>query len=57
MKILIYGAGPLDSLYAHLLYQAGKDMTILAWNKRYDFIKENGVVLVNEFTEKRRLQE
>ena len=50
MKTLIYGAGPLGSLYAHLLHQAGKDVTILARNKRYDFIKENGVVLVNEFT-------
>jgi 2-dehydropantoate 2-reductase len=50
MKILIYGAGPLGSLYAHRLHQAGKDVAILARNKRYDFIKENGVVLVNEFT-------
>jgi 2-dehydropantoate 2-reductase len=50
MKTLIYGAGPLGSLYAHLLHQAGKDVTLLARNKRYDFLKENGVVLVNEFT-------
>jgi len=50
VKTLIYGAGPLGSLYAHLLHQAGKDVTILARNKRYDFIKENGVVLINEFT-------
>jgi len=50
MKTLIFGAGPLGSLYAHLLHQAGKDVAILARSKRYDFIKENGVVLVNEFT-------
>ena len=50
MKTLIYGAGPLGSLYAHLLHQAGKDVALLARNKRYDFLKENGVVLVNEFT-------
>jgi len=50
MKTLIYGAGPLGSLYAHLLHQAGKEVTVLARNKRYDFIKENGVVLINEFT-------
>lgn len=50
MKTLIYRAGPLGSLYARLLHQAGKDVAILARNKRYDFIKENGVVLVNEFT-------
>ena len=54
MKTLIFGAGPLGSLYAHLLHQAGKDVAILARNKRYDFIKENGVVLVNEFTEEKR---
>jgi 2-dehydropantoate 2-reductase len=53
VKTLIYGAGPLGSLYAHLLHQAGKDVAILARNKRYDFIKENGVVLVNEFTGER----
>jgi len=50
MKTLIFGAGPLGSLYAHLLHQAGEDVAILARNKRYDFIKENGLVLVNEFT-------
>ncbi len=50
MKTLIYGAGPIGSLYAYLLHEAGKDVTILARNKQFDFIKENGVVLINEFT-------
>ena len=50
MKTLIYGAGPIGSLYAYLLHEAGKDVTILARNKQFNFIKENGVVLVNEFT-------
>lgn len=50
MKTLIFGAGPLGSLYAHLLHKAGKDVAILARGNRYDFIKENGIVLVNEFT-------
>jgi 2-dehydropantoate 2-reductase len=53
MKTLIFGAGPIGSLYAYLLHKAGKDVTILARNKHFDFIKENGVVLVNEFTEKK----
>ena len=53
MKTLIFGAGPLGSLYAHLLHQAGKDVAILARSKRYDFIKENGVVLINKFTGKK----
>ncbi len=50
MKTLIYGAGPLGILYTYLLHKAGKDVTILARNKQYDFVKENGIVLVNEYT-------
>jgi ketopantoate reductase len=53
MKILIFGAGPIGSVYANLLHKAGKDVTILARNKQFDFIKENGLVLVNEFTGKK----
>jgi 2-dehydropantoate 2-reductase len=55
MKTLIFGAGPIGSLYAYLLHKAGKDVTILARNKHLDFIKENGVVLVNEFTGKKEV--
>ncbi len=50
MKTLIYGAGPLGSLYAHRLIQAGKDVTILARGQRYDWIQANGLALVNEMT-------
>ena len=50
MKTLIFGAGPLGCLYAHLLSQAGKDVTILARGQRYDFIKANGLIVVNEIT-------
>jgi len=50
MKTLIYGAGPLGILYTYLLHKAGKDVTILARNRQFDFIKKNGVVLVNEYT-------
>lgn len=53
MKTLIFGAGPIGSVYAYLFHKAGKDVTILARNGHFDFIKENGVVLVNEFTGKR----
>ncbi len=55
MKILFFGAGPLGSLYAHRFHQAGKDVTVLARNERYNFIKENGVVLINEYTGKREV--
>jgi len=53
MKTLIFGAGPIGSVFAYLLHKAGKDVTILARNEHFDFIKENGVVLVDEFTGKR----
>ena len=48
MRTLIFGAGPIGSLYAHFLGLAGKDITILARGARYDFIKANGLVLVDE---------
>ncbi|GJM14996.1 MAG: hypothetical protein DHS20C13_03230 [Thermodesulfobacteriota bacterium] len=48
MKTLVFGAGPIGSVYTHLLSQAGKDVTILARGQRYDFIKANGLVLVDE---------
>lgn len=53
MKTLIIGAGPLGSLYAVLMHKAGYDITILARDKHYEFIKNHGVVLVNEFTNER----
>ena len=53
MKILIIGAGPLGSLYACRLYRAGKDVTLLARNEHYRYLKENGVVMIDEFTGER----
>ncbi len=53
MKTLIYGAGTLGCLYAHRFFQAGKDVTLVARGKQHYFIKENGVVVVNELTGER----
>jgi 2-dehydropantoate 2-reductase len=50
MRMLFFGAGPLGSLYAHLLHQNGEDVTVLDRGERYHWIKENGLVLVNEMT-------
>ena len=50
MKTLIYGAGPLGSLYAHRLIQAGNDVTILARGQRYERLKAEGLALVDEMT-------
>jgi len=55
MKTLIYGAGPLGSLYAHRLHQADQDITILARDERYKYIKKHGVVLIDEYTEKKEI--
>ena len=50
MKTLVFGAGPLGCLYAHLLGQAGKDVTILARGQRHDSIRSNSLTMVNEIT-------
>jgi len=45
MKILVYGAGVLGSLYAARFYQCGYDVTLLARSKRHDEINAQGVIL------------
>lgn len=50
MRTLVFGAGPLGSLYAHRLVQAGKDVTLIARGQRYDWIQANGLALVDEMT-------
>ena len=45
MKILVYGAGNLGSLYAAKLKDAGHDVTILARGKRLHSIREHGILL------------
>ena len=50
MRTLFFGAGPLGSFYAHLLHEAGRDVTVLARGERHDWLKEHGVVLLNGLT-------
>jgi ketopantoate reductase len=45
MKILVYGAGPLGSLFAARLHKAGHDVSILARGQRLQDLREHGVVL------------
>lgn len=47
MKILIYGAGPLGSVFAAKLHQGGHEVTILARGQRLADLHEHGVVLHN----------
>ena len=44
MKILIYGAGVIGSLYAALFAEAGYDTSIYARGKRLEFLKKNGLL-------------
>ncbi|MFN2110632.1 MAG: ketopantoate reductase family protein, partial [Anaerolineae bacterium] len=42
MKILIYGAGPLGSVFAARLHQGGHDVSILARGQRLADLREHG---------------
>ena len=52
MKILVYGAGNIGSLYAGLLKESGQDVSILAREKRSADIREHGIQLENVVTGK-----
>ena len=47
MKILVYGAGPLGSLFAARLQQGGNDVSLLARGQRLNDLHEHGIVLVD----------
>jgi 2-dehydropantoate 2-reductase len=53
MRILFFGAGPLGSVYAHLLHESGADVTVLDRGERYAWLSRNGLVLQNEMTGQR----
>ncbi len=44
MRILIYGAGVIGSLYAALLSKAGMDVTVYARGKRLSCLQEKGLL-------------
>jgi ketopantoate reductase len=46
-KILVYGAGPLGSLFAARLQAGGNDVSLLARGQRLDDLREHGIVLVD----------
>lgn len=45
MKILVYGAGPLGSLFAAQLHMGGHEVAILARGQRLSDLREYGIVL------------
>ena len=46
-KILVYGAGPLGSIFAASLQRAGHDVSLLARGIRLDELREHGIVITN----------
>ncbi|SNR44154.1 alpha/beta fold hydrolase [Halorubrum vacuolatum] len=48
MKILVFGAGPLGSLKAARLHEAGYDVHLLARGQRLVDLKEHGIVIQEE---------
>ncbi len=48
MRVLVFGAGPLGSLMAARLHEAGQDVSLLARGQRLDDLKNHGVVLQDE---------
>lgn len=52
MKILIYGAGVIGSIFAGKLALANNDVTVLARGKRFEELKQDGIVLANPKTRK-----
>ena len=50
-KILVYGAGPLGSLFAARLQQGGNEVSILARGQRLAELREHSIVLVDVLTE------
>jgi 2-dehydropantoate 2-reductase len=57
MKILVYGAGVIGSIYAARLYEAGCDVTLLARDKRYERLTQNGVIIKETLTGKQTISE
>ncbi len=45
MRILVYGAGVLGSLLAHVLHRGGNDVTLLARGNRLDELRSQGLVI------------
>lgn len=53
MRILVFGAGVLGSLYAARLAETGNDVTILARGSRATEIREHGLVIVDGLSGRR----
>ena len=50
-KILVYGAGPLGSLFASRLHEGGNEVSLLARGQKLTNLREHGIVLRDFYTE------
>lgn len=50
MRVLVFGAGPLGSLMAARLHEAGHEVSLLARGQRLADLEDHGVVLEDEVT-------
>jgi len=55
IRILVIGAGVNGSLCAVGLYNAGFNVTVLARGKRYDELKDQGIIIEDPFKKKRSI--
>ena len=53
MRILVYGAGVIGSIFAGMIARKGYDVTLLARNNRLQELNDNGIILVNSMNDKR----
>ncbi|TXT67687.1 MAG: Alpha/beta fold family hydrolase [Promethearchaeota archaeon] len=52
MKILIYGAGFIGSIFGYFLKTGGNEINILARGKRIEELKGNGIIIYDEIYKK-----
>ena len=52
MKILIFGAGVIGSIYAARLHEANHEVTLLARGRRYEELCQDGVIITEKITGK-----
>ena len=52
-RVLVYGAGPLGSLFAARLQRGGNDVSLLARGRRLADLREHGIMLEDFITKER----
>ena len=54
-RILVIGAGVNGSACASVLHNGGIDVTVLARGKRYEEIRNDGIIIENPFNKRRTI--